>query len=73
MLNLIKSKRFALSRALHGNIHITNVARNSNNGSNPTPVFIGLHQTTQKHGRHVKKKAEVKMEGEILKQKCFNG
>jgi hypothetical protein len=80
-LNLLKLKRLTLSRATHGNIY-TNVAHSSNNRNNSTLLFIGLHKTApkrkkerkkkkRKHARHVKKKAEVKIEREVVKQMYF--
>jgi hypothetical protein len=54
-----------------GNIH-TNGAHNINNDNNTTPMFIGLHKTTQKHGPHKSKISQGNFKSYIHKQIYFN-
>jgi hypothetical protein len=44
----------------------------NNNDNNTTPIFIGLHKTTQKHGRRKTKVVQEKIKRDVLRQMYFN-
>jgi hypothetical protein len=56
---------------LLGNIY-TNGAHKNNNDNNTTPIFRGLHKTTQKNRRRNRKVAQEKIKSDVLRQMYLN-